>query len=220
MPDYDKLTAEPRSLMGKEVKRLRRDGILPGIVYGPAVEEPQKIRMETRDFDRVFHSSGTTTLVDLSVGQQTHTVFIRGVQRDPVRNTFLHAEFYAPNLNQILEVTVPIVTIGQPAEDTLGVVGHGRADVQVRGLPAEIPQHLEIDLAGLKEIDDVLTVGDLRVPSGIEVITPGEEMVVRLSQPQRATVEEPAEEVVAEELGDFPAEIDEDAEPVEEDVEE
>ncbi len=216
MPDYEKLTAEPRSITGKEVKRLRREGILPAIVYGPAVDEPQKIRLGTRDFDRVYQNAGSTSLIDLSIGQQKHTVFIRGVQRDRVRNTFLHAEFYAPNLNQILEVTVPIVTIGHPAEGTAGVVGHGRADVQVRGLPAQIPQHVEIDLAGLKAIDDVLTVSQLKVPAGVEIVTPGEEMVVRLAAPQRATVAETAEEVVAEELGDFPAEIDEGAEPVEE----
>ncbi len=219
MPDYVKLTAEPRSTMGKEVKRLRRVGVLPGIVYGPAIDEPQKIRIETRDFDRVFQNAGSTTLIDLTVGQQSHTVFIRGVQRDPVRRTFLHAEFYAPNLTRILEVTVPVLTIGHPAEGTMGVVGHGRADVQVRGLPTAIPQHLEIDLAGLKEIDDVLTVSDLKIPSGIEVVTPADEMIVRLSPPQRATVEEAAEEVVAEELGDFPAGIDEGAEPVEEEDE-
>jgi large subunit ribosomal protein L25 len=216
MPDYEKLIAEPRSTTGKEVKRLRRDGVLPGIVYGPAVDEPQKIGIGVREFDRVFQTAGSSSLIDLSIGKATHTVFIRGVQRDPVRRAFLHAEFYAPNLNKVTEVTVPIMTHGHPAENAGGVLNHGRADVVVRGLPAAIPQHVEIDLSGLQEIDDVLTVGDLKVPDGIEVMTPAEEMVVRLSAPQRAAQPESAEELVAEEAGDFPAEIDEGAEPEEE----
>lgn len=213
MPEYEKLTAEPRSTTGKEVKRLRRVGVLPGIVYGPAVDEPQKIGIGVRDFDRVFQTAGSTSLIDLSIGKATHTVFIRGVQRDPVRNSILHAEFYAPNLNKVTEVTVPIVTVGHPAENSGGVLNHGRSDVQVRGLPANIPQHVEIDLSQLKSIDDVLSVADLKIPDGIEMMTPGDEMVVRLSAPQRAAQPEEAEELIAEEAGDFPAEVDEGAEP-------
>lgn len=213
MPDYAKLTGEPRTTTGKEVKRLRRDGILPGIVYGPAIDEPQKIGIGVRDFDRVFQTTGSTSLIELSVGKKTHTVFIREVQRDPVRNAFLHAEFYAPNLNKVTEVTVPIAAIGRPAENSGGVLNHGRADVHLRGLPANIPQRLEVDLSELKEIDDVLTVGDLKVPEGIEILTPADEMIVRLSAPQRVAQPEAAEELVADETGAFPAEIDEGAEP-------
>ncbi len=216
MPEYEKLTAEPRSTTGKEVKRLRRVGILPGIVYGPAIDEPQKIGIGVREFDRVFQTTGSTSLIELSIGDTMHTVFIRGVQRHPVRNSFIHAEFYAPNLNKVTEVTVPITTVGHPAANTDGVLNHGRADVQVRGLPANIPQHLEVDLSKLKEIDDILTVGDLIPPAGVEILTPAEEMVVRLSAQQRAAQPETAEELAAEATGDFPAEVDEGAEPEEE----
>ncbi len=213
MPDYEKMTAEPRLTTGKEVKRLRRDGVLPGIIYGPAIAEPQKISMGMREFDRIYQTTGATSLIELSVGKDTHTVFIRGVQRDRVRNTILHAEFYAPNLLKIIEVTVPITQIGRPAENSGGVLNHGRTDVQVRGLPAAIPQHMEIDLSQLKAIDDMLTVADMKLPEGVEMLTPGEEMVVRLSAPQRASVAEQAEELAAEQTGDFPAGVDEGAEP-------
>jgi large subunit ribosomal protein L25 len=216
MPDYEKLMAEPRSITGKEVKRLRRDGVLPGIVYGPAVTEPQKIGIGEREFDRVYQLVGATALINLAVGQEIHTVFIRGIQRDPVRNAVLHAEFYAPNLNRATDVVVPIVTVGHPADNANGLVTHGRADIHLRGLPADIPQHVEVDLTALREIDDVLTVDDLKIPAGIELMTPGDEMVVRLAAPQRAEVTEVAEELVAEEQGDIPAEIDEGAEPVKE----
>ncbi len=213
MPDYEKLTAEPRSTMGKEVKRLRRGGVLPGIVYGPAIAEPQKISIQQRDFDRIFHTTGSTSLIELSVGKDMHTVFIRGVDRHPVRNVILHAEFYAPNLNKVTEVTVPIMLIGHPTDNSGGLLNHGRTDVQLRGLPAAIPQHVEVDLSSLKEFDDVLTVADLPLPAGVEMLTPGEEMVVRLSAPQRASQAELAEEMVAEETGAFPADIDKGAKP-------
>lgn len=217
MPEYEKLTAEPRSIAGKEVKRLRRAGVLPGIVYGPAIAEPQKISIEERDFDRIYHLTGATSLIELSIGKTMHTVFIRGIDRHPVRNTILHAEFYAPNLKKIIEVTVPIMMIGHPSDNSGGVLNHGRADVQVRGLPAAIPQHVEIDLSSLKDVDDVLTVADLPLPEGVEMVTPGEEMVVRLSVAQRAAQPETAEEMVAAETGDFPAKVDEGAKPEVED---
>lgn len=216
MPDYEKLTAEPRSITGKEVKRLRRDGVVPGIIYGPAIADPQKIGIGVREFDRVYQMVGSTALINLAVGRATHTVFIRGVQRHPVRNSVLHAEFYAPNLNKVTDVVVPILTVGHPADNANGVLSHGRPDVHLRGLPADIPQHVEVDLSGLHQIDDVLTVADLKMPDSIEVLTPGEEMVVRLAAPQRAEVSEVAEEVAAEEQGAFPAEVNEGAEPVKE----
>ena len=199
MSDYVKLLAEPRSVQGKEVKKMRRIGIVPGIIYGPAVAKPEMIEVSARDFDQVYLHAGASSLIDLSVGTVTRSVFIRHVERDPIKRTLVHTEFYAPNLDKVTEVTVVIVTTGEPNDFGLGVLNHGRTDVQVRGLPASIPQQFEVDLGVLTNVDDAILVSDLAVPEGVEILTPGDEIIVRLSAAQRAAQPVTGEESATDE---------------------
>ncbi len=209
MPDYEKISAEPRTLLGKEVKRLRRQGIVPGVIYGPAVDEPQSISLDAREFDSLYQRAGSSQLVDVAVGDTSRTVFIRNVERDPIKRTLVHAELYAPNLNKVTEIIVAVVTTGEPSDRGQGVLNHGRADVTVRGLPAAIPQSFEVDLTKLENIDDAIFVSDLAVPEGVEILTPGDELIVRLSGAQRATEETAEEMEAAEEAATEAAEIEE-----------
>lgn len=190
MSDYLKLDAERRTTKGKEVKKMRRVGIVPGIIYGPAVAEPEMVEMNARDFDMIYQSAGSSSLIDVAVGSVSHPVFIRHVSRHATKNTLIHAEFYAPNLDRVTDVTVNVVTTGAPADNSLGVLNHGRTDVHVRGLPARIPQQFEVDLAALVNVDDAIHVSDLVVPDGVEILTPGDEVIVSLSAAQRATAAE------------------------------
>ncbi|HVB63453.1 MAG TPA: 50S ribosomal protein L25 [Nitrolancea sp.] len=185
MSEYEKLIAEPRTIKGKEVKKMRRAGIVPGIIYGPAVAKPEMITVSARDFDAVYQHAGSSSLIDVSVGSIARSVFIRHVERHPIKRTLVHTEFYAPNLDELTEVTVSIVTFGEPSEFSGGVLNHGRTDVHVRGLPAAIPQQFEVDLTGLVNVDDAILVSDLVVPEGVEILTPGDEVIVRLSASQR-----------------------------------
>ncbi|HEX3722447.1 MAG TPA: 50S ribosomal protein L25 [Nitrolancea sp.] len=186
MSDYLKLEAERRTTKGKEVKKMRRIGIVPGIIYGPAVAEPEMVEINARDFDSIYQSAGSSSLIDVAVGSVSHPVFIRHVSRHATKHTLIHAEFYAPNLDRATDVTVNVVTTGSPADTNLGVLNHGRTDVQVRGLPASIPQQFEVDLAALVNVDDAIHVSDLVVPEGVEILTPGDEVIVSLSAAQRA----------------------------------
>lgn len=209
MPEYEKISAEPRTTLGKEVKRLRRQGIVPGVIYGPAVDEPQSISLDAREFDNLYQRAGSSQLVDVAVGTASRTVFIRHVERDPLKHTLVHAELYAPNLNKVTEVIVAVVTTGEPSDRGQGVLNHGRADVTVRGLPAAIPQSFEVDLSQLENIDDAILVSDLAVPEGVEILTPGDELIVRLSAAQRATEETVEAKEAAEEEAEEAAEIEE-----------
>jgi large subunit ribosomal protein L25 len=209
MPNYEKISAEPRTTLGKEVKRLRREGIVPGVIYGPAVEEPQSISLDARDFDSLYQRAGSSQLVDVTVGKASRTVFIRHVERDPIKHTLVHAELYAPNLNKVTEVIVSVITFGEPSDRGQGVLNHGRADVMVRGLPADIPQSFEVDLSKLENVDDVILVSDLPVPESVEILTPGDELIVRLSAAQRSTEGTVEEKEAAEEEAEAAADSDE-----------
>ncbi|CCF86006.1 hypothetical protein [Nitrolancea hollandica] len=97
MAEHATLTARPRTIIGKQVRGLRRSGRLPGIIYGPGIAIPQPVSVDTYDFEHLFRRVRTTNPVELTVNGERHLVFIRRVERDPVRQEILNVEFYAPS---------------------------------------------------------------------------------------------------------------------------
>ena len=217
MAERPQLSAEPRTIRGKQVSRLRRQGIAPGVVYGPPLDAPRPISIETHALERVFYAHGPSALVDLSVDGETYPVFIRSLQREPIRHAVLSAEFYAPQMNQPVVSTVPVIATGALASTVDGILTHTRESVDVRGLPDQIPSHFEVDVAQLDEVDAAILVSDLTLPPGIELLTPLEEILVKVAAPSRVPEPAPAaEEALAEETGDMPQAATEDIPPVEE----
>ena len=208
------LTAEPRSVLGKKVAKLRRQGVLPGIVYGPVVQSPIPVSVPEREFSFLYREVGSTTLIDLTVDGNRFPVFVREVQTDPVRRTALHIDFYAPNLREPVTTTVPVIVAGEVPGDALGVPTQMLQEIEVRALPDQLPTHIEIDVSGLREVGDAVRVGDLHVEPDVEIITPSDEIVYRLDMPEQAEPEPEPTEALAEELGDQPAAINEGVEPV------
>ncbi|HLI52667.1 MAG TPA: 50S ribosomal protein L25 [Thermomicrobiaceae bacterium] len=203
MASYQKLAAEPREILGKKVRRLRREGKLPASLYGPAVDAPSSLSVSEHDFGQVYSRAGSTSLIDLGIDGSEHTVFIRRVQYDPMRRHILHINFYAPNLRQALNASVPLVFTGELASGVDGVMNHLRQDVEVRALPADLPSDVVVDISGLNENNDTIYVSDLPVPANCEIITPGDELVLKLERPQLvATTEAPEETTEAAEVSE------------------
>lgn len=198
MVQRHELTASTRSVIGKDTKKLRRDGIVPGIVYGPVIEEPVAVSIDMKEIDRAYVAYGPNVLIDLSVEDARYTVYMRHMSIDRLRREPLHIEFFAPNLKVEIHAAIPIVVVGQPA-NTDGVVTYGRETIEVRGLPANLPAVFEVDVTGFETIDQAIHLRDLTIPDGVEVLTDLEEMIVKLSAPQRVAVEDVAEEAAADE---------------------
>ncbi|MDP9369589.1 MAG: 50S ribosomal protein L25 [Chloroflexota bacterium] len=198
------LRAEPRTVLGKQVKRLRREGRTPGVVYGPVVPEAVAVAVDTREFVKFFQTNGHSTLFTLQWDGGRQPVFVREVQVDPVRHTPVHIDFFAPNLRKELTATVPVV-LHDPSPDAVGVLTTVRTEVDVRGLPTDIPHQIDASISGLVQVGDALYVSDLTMPTGVELVTAGEEMLAHLVA-ERAE-EELLEETVAasEAAGDEPA---------------
>lgn len=207
MPEHQTLTGQPRSILGKKVKQLRRQGLLPGIVYGPVVQDPRPVTVNAVEFDHVYRHAGSNALVDLTVGGETHTVFIRGIDREPVKKAMVHIDFYAPSLDRLLDSSVPVVLVGELPGSVAGILTHHRSDVLVRALPRDMPQQLEADLSGLSDVNHAITVGNLPVPPGVEVLTPADEIIVSVEAPaaEAVVVQPDAQDVLAEQSGDRPA---------------
>ncbi len=191
MPDRPELTAEERTIIGKSVKVLRRQGLVPAIIYGTIVDEPIPVSLDARELNRTYIDYGNISLVDVHLNGDTHTVYIRTVQQDPVTRAPLHAELFAPNLLVRMTASIPIILIGHsPNQD--GVVTQLRDTVEVEGLPTDILGAIEVDVTGLEEIDDTIWVSDLVLPGDVDLITDGEEPIVRLME-VRLELEEPEE---------------------------
>jgi large subunit ribosomal protein L25 len=194
--------AQPREKMGKAVKKLRREGLLPAVVYGPSVKGVQPISLSMREFAKVFAQAGPSTLLSLKLqGGGTHQVLIHQTTYDHLHRNLIHIDFFAPNMRVELTLNVPLAFTGEAPGVTMqdGIALQIMSEVQVRALPADIPAAIEVDMSSLTEVGSQLTAGDLPLPKGVSLVTPAEELVMRINPP--TVVEEPevAEEVEAAE---------------------
>ncbi|MGB3329787.1 MAG: 50S ribosomal protein L25 [Thermomicrobiales bacterium] len=190
------LRAEPRTVHGKKVSRLRREGLVPGVVYGPVVPETISVSVNRRDFEKFYMTNGHSTVFTLTWDGGKQPVIIREVQVDPVSRVPLHIDFFAPNMRVVLRQSVPVV-LHNPSPDAVGVLQTSLTEVEVEALPADLPHQLEGDLSGLVHVGDALRVADLKAPEKVTIITDGEEVIASLV-PQ-ATEEAPEGEAETEE---------------------
>ena len=190
------LTAEKRTITGKKVKFLRREGILPANMFGKAIKSTS-LQLPLKDFQKVYNQVHETGLVDLTVGNETHPVLIQNIHIQPITHTPLHADFFKVNLKEKVKATIPIVGVGEPkaVADKIGVLLQSLSEVEVEALPADLPEHIEINIEGLSQIDDSLTIADLKAPTGVGILAEPTEMVFRIAE----LVSEEAEELAAEE---------------------
>lgn len=176
IPEFN---AQRRTVLGKKVGRLRRDGRVPGIVYGPVVDETIPVSVDQRDFLKFYQTNGHSTLFDLRWEDGKHSVFIREVQLDPVRHNPLHIDFFAPNLRRPVRAMVPLV-LHNPVTISGAVLTEARTDIEVEALPSQIPHQIDVDVSGLEHPGDAIRVGDLTLPGDVTAITDENEIVAQL----------------------------------------
>lgn len=210
------LKASTRQRLGKRSRRLYREGKLAAVVYGHNAQ-PTPLELDRLEFQKVFVKSGRTKLVDLVVdGGKTEKVLVREIQTHPRKIGPIHVDFYQVNLQEKIEVEVPVHLMGESA-----AVKRGDADIlqplhafRVECLPEDIPSAFEVDITPLEEIDSELRVSDISVPKGVTVLDDPDELVVKIVHKRELKIEEevpaveaavPAEGEVAAE-GEAPAE--------------
>jgi large subunit ribosomal protein L25 len=189
--------AQVRTVTGKQVRRLRREGLIPGIVYGPVVEGTVQVMVDRREFMKFYQAHGHSTLIDLQWDGGVESVFIREVQVDPVRRDPLHIDFFAPNLRRVIRAMVPLV-LHNAASSSQAIFTELRTDIEVEALPARIPAQLDVDVSGLENVGDALHARDLIIPAGVELVTDGDELIAQMAPAALAEVEEVAEEAAAD----------------------
>ena len=189
------IAAEKRTVIGKKVGALRREGKLPGVIYGHKIE-PTAIVMDLKEATRVLSMATSSSLLTIELDGKEQSVLIREGQRDHLKNRFLHVDFQVVSLTEKIraEVNIEITGTAPAVKDVGGVVVEGLNSVHVEALPTDLPERVTVDISGLNEIGDSILVKDIKFSSNVEVLTPEDEMVVLITSPA-AEVEEEAEEL-------------------------
>lgn len=185
------LSAEERTIVGKQVKNLRKQGLVPGVVYGPGLKETVQISVNEKIFSKFYQVHGHSTLLKLNSGGKHYQVLIRDVQVDPVRRNPVHVDFFAPNLKRETTASVPLVLHNTP--DGPGIFTPHLSELHVSGLPREIPARIEVDCSSLQNEGDAIRVSELVIPEGITVLTTADEVVASLTPKVSAAAFEAAE---------------------------
>jgi large subunit ribosomal protein L25 len=205
------LTLDAREAQGKANKRLRREGFVPGVVYGKG-EESTPVQVDAKTFEALYRAAGKTSVVKFHLpGRRRATSgLIKSVQRHPLSGSAIHVDYYLVNLKQEMEVDIPLSFVGEsPAvEESGGTLLHNLSTVRVKALPGDLPHEIEVNVAVLTSLDVSIHVADLNLNRDlITVMTDGETLVATVVPPRIEVEEEP---VVAE--GEEPAEGEEGAE--------
>ncbi|WP_019133963.1 50S ribosomal protein L25 [Kallipyga massiliensis] len=212
------LNVQSRDAIGSNrVNKLRNQGIIPAVVYHRG-EETESVQVNEREFNKVFSKAGTSTLVDLNTEEGPMTVLIKEVQNHPVRGNIIHIDFQAVNMNEAINVTVPVILRGrdeirvQPS-----VLLQFIDEISVTCLPGDIPQTAEADVENM-QIGDTLTVADLDIAGNDKLTLEFEldEPLCSLNQPEEEVLPEEGEEEAEVSAADVPEIGDEDKEEGEE----
>ncbi len=193
--DRPTLAATERTVTGKKVAHLRREGRLPAVIFGRGLES-SSVSVDTHEFELLRRRAGANTLIDLSVdGGKAAPVLVHGVQTSVITRRPLHVDLFVVRMTEELTVDVPLVSEGESdaVENGGGTLLHVMENVRVRALPDHLPQSIHYSIASLATFDDLIHVSDLEIPSDATLLNDPTEVVARVLPPR---VEE--EPVVAE----------------------
>jgi large subunit ribosomal protein L25 len=190
-----KLKADKRKLLGRKVKKLRREGSLPANIYGKDVKSTA-VKVDIKKFMDIYGEAGETGIVYLTVGtgKSEKPVLIHNLQVEPVTGKPLHADFHQVDLTKKVQVEVPIELVGESeAVNKGGVLVHLMDEVEVEALPTELPEKFEIDISKIKEIGEGISVKELKVDKEkVKLMIEDEKaLIVMVQEPKPEEEEKP-----------------------------
>jgi large subunit ribosomal protein L25 len=183
------LRARRRAVVGKKVRFLRREGLLPASLYGPGVESTA-LELPAREAEAVLRRATSTTLLPLYVDEDTpRRVLVRQVQRHPVSDQALHVDFFALPMNETTRAQVPLHFVGDAPAVTQfeGTLVRNLETVEVECLPMDLPARLDVDLTAMADLNSVIHASELELPSGVTLLTSPEATLISVVPPRVET---------------------------------
>jgi large subunit ribosomal protein L25 len=191
------LSLSEREIIGKKVKQLRREGFVPVVIHEKGHDSLHATAVAL-ELTKVYHKVGKHHAVALTVGNTKKLAFIKDVSFEPVKNTISHIAFHAVKQNEKVEAEVPLRMVGQAPASVAGLLVRLNVDhIAVKGLPANIPDVIEIDVSSVATADDDVRAEALMIPEGVEAIDLDSGRVIVSVTVPRAEVEKTPEEEVA-----------------------
>jgi large subunit ribosomal protein L25 len=195
------LEATARDTFGKnEARRTRREGRVPAVLYGGDGKDATPIAVPPKALLKILHSeSGQNTLISLKLAGAGDTrVLVKDFQIDPITHEVLHADFYRIAMDRVLQVTIPVTVHGEPkgVKQQGGILEFIRREIVIECLPADIPEHVDIDVSELM-LHQGVRVRDIATTPKWKAVTEGEAMLVHVIMPKAEEVAAPADAVAA-----------------------
>ena len=164
------INAEKRNVTGKQVKALRRQGLLPGVIYGRHIEA-FPIQMDAHDASLILDKLTASSLITIDVDGEKFNVLMRDRQRDVIFGDLLHVDFLVVSLTEKLRATVELKLVGEApvADNPEVVVTQVLNAIEIEALPQDLPEVIEVDISTLETVDDEITVADLDLGENIAI---------------------------------------------------
>ncbi|NCU30192.1 50S ribosomal protein L25 [Candidatus Saccharibacteria bacterium] len=172
MGDKITLKVQERTVYGKKVKELRRDGLVPIVIYGPGMD-PKPAQASYNELEKVVRTAGKHTPVHLTIDEKKRIAMVKEISFNPSKNSIDHVAFHAVNQNKTIEAEVPVRLIGEgesEAEKAGLIILQNIDTLEVKALPLEMPDALEVDIRYLKEAGERVLVSDIKLPDNVELV--------------------------------------------------
>lgn len=181
-----KLVAQPRTQLGKKVKELRINGLIPAVLYGKD-NKPINLQIDSKKFKVVYNKAGSSSLVDLEIhNQEPIKVLIQDVQENPISNEPIHIDFYAIRMDEEITTEIPLkfVGIASAVKDLEGNLVKNYDKIEVECLPIDLISEINVDISSLKTFEDQIKIKDLNIPEKLKVIDDLESVVAVVTPPR------------------------------------
>jgi large subunit ribosomal protein L25 len=179
------LKVQVRDIVGKKVKKMRTQDLIPAVMYGHKIAS-QNLMVNSLDFKRVYSKAGESALVELDSEGKKINVLIHDTQTDPMTGKVSHIDFFQVNMKEEVETEIPLVFVGEaPAvKEHGGVLVKSMDAIKVKCLPADLPEKYEIDLAKLATFADSIAVKDLKISDKVEILMDQETIIASVQAPR------------------------------------
>ena len=189
------LEAKKREVIGKQVKALRREGLLPAVIYGSDIE-PMPLTLNTNEVRQILGVIGANTLVTIKIGKKEHLALVRDLQREVIKRNLLHIDFQAVSMEETITTTVPVLVVGEsPAVKELNALLVTSMDfLQIEAKAKDLPDTIQVDINDLVEIGDNIRVKDLVISGDVTILEDPELTVIVVAAPTLMEIEPEVEE--------------------------
>lgn len=195
------LNAQPRTVLGRKVKRVRASGFVPAVLYGKG-QESLSLQVPLKEFEKVFKAAGESTLVYVNVDGTSFPTIIHEVARDRVSGRLIHADFFKVRLDEKIKADIPVVFTGVSlaVKDLGGVFVRNVNELEVEAFPQDLPHEISLDISKLVQFGDQIFVKDIDLGPDVKVLAHAEDIIATIQKPMseeefKASLEEPTKGV-------------------------